>query len=92
MRLLALNNSYAQLPERFFAHTDPKPVSEPRLIRFNRPLAEELGLDADQLTSPDGLDMLSGHRFPEGLQAIALAYAGHQFGNFVPQLGDGRAL
>ncbi|MBZ9775205.1 YdiU family protein [Mesorhizobium sp. CO1-1-8] len=92
MRLPALSNSYAQLPERFFAQTGPKPVSEPRLIRFNRPLAEELGLDADQLTSPDGVEMLAGSRFPEGLQPVALAYAGHQFGNFVPQLGDGRAL
>lgn len=88
----ALSNSYAQLPERFFAQTDPKPVSKPRLIRFNRPLAKELGLDADQLTGPDGVDMLAGNRFPAGMQAIALAYAGHQFGNFVPQLGDGRAL
>jgi len=87
-----LSNSYARLPERFFAQTDPKPVSAPRLIRFNRFLAEELGLDADQLTSPDGVEMLVGNRFPEGLQAIALAYAGHQFGSFVPQLGDGRAL
>ncbi|MGY2997185.1 serine/tyrosine/threonine adenylyltransferase [Mesorhizobium sp. URHB0026] len=92
MQLPALRNSYAQLPERFFAQTDPKPVSEPRLIRFNRPLAEELGLDPDQLTSPDGVAMLAGNRFPEGLQPVALAYAGHQFGNFVPQLGDGRAL
>ncbi|MCA0014825.1 YdiU family protein [Mesorhizobium sp. B292B1B] len=92
MQLPALRNSYAQLPERFFAPTDPKPVSEPRLIRFNQPLAEELRLDADQLTSREGVEMLAGNRFPEGLQAIALAYAGHQFGNFVPQLGDGRAL
>ncbi|MBZ9748198.1 YdiU family protein [Mesorhizobium sp. CO1-1-7] len=92
MQLPALRNSYAQLPERFFAQTGPQPVSEPRLIRFNRPLAEELGLDADQFTSPDGVEMLAGSRFPEGLQPVALAYAGHQFGNFVPQLGDGRAL
>ncbi|TPM25799.1 YdiU family protein [Mesorhizobium sp. B2-2-2] len=92
MQFPALRNSYAQLPERFFAPTDPKPVSAPRLIRFNQPLAEELRLDADQLTSREGVEMLAGNRFPEGLQAIALAYAGHQFGNFVPQLGDGRAL
>ncbi|MBZ9676163.1 protein adenylyltransferase SelO [Mesorhizobium sp. ES1-1] len=92
MQLPALSNSYAQLPERFFAQSEPKPVSEPSLIRFNRALADELGLDADQLTSPDGVQMLAGNRFPEGLQPVALAYAGHQFGNFVPQLGDGRAL
>ncbi|MFA6154009.1 YdiU family protein [Mesorhizobium sp.] len=92
MQLPELSNSYAQLPERFFSRSEPKPVSEPRLIRFNRPLADELGLDAGQLTGPDGLETLVGNRFPEGLQPVALAYAGHQFGNFVPQLGDGRAL
>jgi uncharacterized protein YdiU (UPF0061 family) len=92
MQLPELPNSYAQLPERFFARSEPKPVSEPRLIRFNRPLADDLGLDADQLTGPDGVEMLVGNRFPKGLQPVALAYAGHQFGNFVPQLGDGRAL
>lgn len=91
-RLPALRNSYAQLPERFFAATDPRPVSSPTPIRFNRPLAEELGLDADQLTGPNGVEMFAGNRFPEGMQPVALAYAGHQFGNFVPQLGDGRAL
>jgi len=88
----AFDNSYARLPERFFARQPPSPVSAARLIRVNRPLAAELCLDPDWLESADGLAMLAGDRFPETAEPIALAYAGHQFGNFVPQLGDGRAL
>lgn len=86
------SNSYAQLPDRFYERIDANPVAEPRLIRLNRPLADELGLDADYLAGPEGLAMLAGNRFPDSARPIALAYAGHQFGNFVPQLGDGRAL
>ena len=86
------DNSYAQLPDRFFERTDPSPVSAPRLIRINRPLALELNLDPEWLESAAGIEMLAGNRFPDSAQPIALAYAGHQFGGFVPQLGDGRAL
>ena len=86
------DNSYARLPERFFTRQPPSPVSAPRLIRLNRSLAGELDIDPAWLESADGIDMLSGNRFPDTAEPIALAYAGHQFGNFVPQLGDGRAL
>ncbi len=86
------DNSYARLPDRFFARQEPSPVPAPRLIRVNRPLAAELGLNPAWLESADGLAMLAGNRFPDTAEPIALAYAGHQFGNFVPQLGDGRAL
>ena len=86
------DNSYARLPDRFFARVSPTPVRAPRLIRLNRPLAEDLGLDADQLASPDGVEALAGNRVPEGAEPIAMAYAGHQFGGWVPQLGDGRAI
>src|SRR5215218_6391662 len=85
-------NSYARLPERFFAQTELQPVSAPRLLRLNRPLAIEVGLDPDWLETSDGVAMLAGNSLPESAQPIALAYAGHQFGSFVPQLGDGRAL
>ena len=85
-------NTYARLPERFFAHTVPTPVAAPRLIRLNRPLAVNLGLDPDWLASAEGLDILAGNRVPDGAEPIAAAYAGHQFGGFVPQLGDGRAI
>src|SRR5438034_9588595 len=85
-------NTYAALPANFFARVAPTPVASPRLIKLNRPLALHLGLDPDQLATPEGAEILSGKRLPEGAEPIALAYAGHQFGNFVPQLGDGRAI
>ncbi|EXJ15439.1 protein adenylyltransferase SelO [Imhoffiella purpurea] len=86
------DNSYARLPERFYARLPPSPVVRPSLIRLNRPLARELGLDPDALSGPDGVAVLAGNRVPEGADPLAMAYAGHQFGNFVPQLGDGRAI
>lgn len=88
----AFDNSYARLPVRFFARPGANAVPAPRLIRINRPLAAELGIDAGWLESPEGIAMLAGNSFPADAEPIALAYAGHQFGNFVPQLGDGRAL
>ena len=89
---IAFDNSYATLPERFFAKVRPAEASAPRLIRLNRELAAELGLDPDRLAGPQGVEVLAGRRVPEGAASIATAYAGHQFGNFVPQLGDGRAI
>jgi uncharacterized protein YdiU (UPF0061 family) len=86
------DNSYARLPDRFYARVAPTPVTEPRLLRLNAPLARRLGLDPDRLASPEGVAVLAGKAVPEGAEPIALAYAGHQFGNFVPQLGDGRAI
>jgi uncharacterized protein YdiU (UPF0061 family) len=90
--IFAFDNSYARLPERFFARLPPAPVSAPRLVRVNDSLARQLGLDPQKLASPDGVEILAGNRVPEGAEPIALAYAGHQFGNWVPQLGDGRAV
>jgi uncharacterized protein YdiU (UPF0061 family) len=89
---IPFDNSYAQLPERFFAPARPLPSPSPALIQVNEQLASELGLDAAWLRSPAGLDMLSGRVIAKGSEPIAQAYAGHQFGNFVPQLGDGRAI
>ena len=90
--MLQFDNSYARLPERMFARLPPTPVAGPELIALNRRLAARLGLDSDWLASPDGIAMLAGNAMPEGANPIAQAYAGHQFGGFVPQLGDGRAL
>ena len=87
----AFDNTFARLPERFYARLDPIPVAAPRIVRVNVDLARELGLDADALTSEHGVAVLSGNRVADGSEPIALAYAGHQFGHFVPQLGDGRA-
>ncbi|MDQ8731838.1 protein adenylyltransferase SelO family protein [Bradyrhizobium sp. LHD-71] len=86
------DNSYAALPERFFARVAPEPVASPRLVKLNRPLAHELRLDADWLASADGVRVLAGQTVPDEADPIATAYAGHQFGTFVPQLGDGRAI
>jgi uncharacterized protein YdiU (UPF0061 family) len=85
-------NTFARLPDRFFARVAPTPVAAPRLIRLNQDLAADLGLDAEWLAGPAALDVLAGRRIPETAEPIALAYAGHQFGHFVPQLGDGRAV
>ena len=90
--MIHFDNSYARLPNGFFARVAPTPVAEPHLLALNDALAGRLGLDADWLRSPAGLDMLSGNGLPEGADPIAQAYAGHQFGGFVPQLGDGRAV
>src|SRR5580704_428134 len=85
-------NTYTALPDGFFARVTPTPVAAPRLIKLNRPLAVRLGLDPDRLESTEGAEILAGRRVPRGLEPIAMAYAGHQFGHFVPQLGDGRAI
>jgi len=85
-------NTYSALPANFFARVAPTPVASPRLIKLNRPLAIHLGLDPDRLSSPEGAEILAGKRIPDGADPIAMAYAGHQFGHFVPQLGDGRAI
>jgi serine/tyrosine/threonine adenylyltransferase len=85
-------NTYAAMPEGFFARVAPTPVASPRLVKLNRPLAIQLGLDPDLLKSPEGVEILAGKRLPNGAEPIAMAYAGHQFGYFVPQLGDGRAI
>ena len=86
------DNSYAALPEGFFARVAPTPVPAPKLVKLNRPLAVHLGLDPDWLAGPEGVEILAGKRVPDGADPIAMAYAGHQFGHFVPQLGDGRAI
>ncbi|MGH8290586.1 MAG: protein adenylyltransferase SelO [Steroidobacteraceae bacterium] len=88
---LGFEHSYAALPSRFHTRVAPSPVADPRLVLLNRGLARELGLDPDVL-EPQAAAMLSGNRLPEDAEPIAMAYAGHQFGDFVPSLGDGRAI
>jgi serine/tyrosine/threonine adenylyltransferase len=86
------DNSYARLPEAFFARVNPTPVSAPKLIAFNEDLAGELGLDVEAFDGEAGAAIFSGNRVPEGADPIAMAYSGHQFGGFSPQLGDGRTI
>jgi uncharacterized protein YdiU (UPF0061 family) len=85
-------NTYARLPERFFARVAPTPVDAPGLIKVNAGLARSLRLDPNELASPLGVEILAGNHIAKGSEPIAQAYAGHQFGHFVPQLGDGRAI
>lgn len=84
-------NTYAELPSNLFAEQKPTPVGEPQLVAFNKPLAGELGLDAELLSGDEGAAVLAGNDIPEGALPLAQAYAGHQFGNFT-MLGDGRAI
>src|ERR1700688_4991449 len=85
------SNAYARLPERFYSRLDPTPVAAPRLVKLNVELARTLDLDPDALASARGVEILAGNRVAEGSEPLAQAYAGHQFGHFVPVLGDGRA-
>lgn len=89
---IAFESTYSSLPEALFSPVVPSPVRQPQLIRLNSALAADLGLDADWLASPAGVAALAGNAVPDTSSPIALAYAGHQFGTFVPQLGDGRAI
>jgi len=86
------NNSYVQLPERFFARQAPVPVASPALIRVNHELAGLLGIDPAWLESEEGINTIAGNHVPAGADPIATVYAGHQFGSFNPRLGDGRAI
>jgi uncharacterized protein YdiU (UPF0061 family) len=89
---MRFDNSYARLPARFHARLNPEPVQAPGLVAVNAALAREMGLDPKALSSPDWVAVFAGNRIPGGAEPLAQAYAGHQFGGWVPQLGDGRAL
>src|SRR5690242_11355801 len=90
--MFPFDNLYARLPERFFARQLPTPVKAPKLIKLNEALARDLRFDPAFLKTQEGIEILAGNRVAEGSEPLAMAYAGHQFGSFVPQLGDGRAI
>lgn len=92
MNAITFDNSYARLPERFYTRQSPEPVAKPGLIRANTELARQLGIDPDWLASEEGVLTIAGNAIPAHAEPIATAYAGHQFGGFNPQLGDGRAV
>jgi serine/tyrosine/threonine adenylyltransferase len=87
-----LENDYSRLPPTLYTRGDPVPVAAPRLIKFNEPLATELRLEVNPGNPEQLARIFSGNEKLPGSQPIALAYAGHQFGSFVPRLGDGRAV
>src|SRR5688572_3819485 len=88
----AFDNTYARKLEGFYVPYSPKPLPNPTLLRLNKSLADELGLDLSGVDPARLAKIFSGAELPKGAQPLAQAYAGHQFGGFVPQLGDGRAL
>ncbi|BDS08016.1 UPF0061 protein [Oceaniferula spumae] len=89
---IPFDNSYAKLPERFYFKQKPAQVPAPGLIKINEDLARSLGIDSNWLGSPEGTAVLAGNQIPAGAEPLAQAYAGHQFGGWSPQLGDGRAI
>ena len=86
------DNSYSRLPEKFYARVNPATVPDPELIKWNARLAAELGAHDRSFSDARLAEIFSGRKLLPGSEPIALAYAGHQFGQFVPRLGDGRAL
>ncbi len=87
---IPFDNSYARLPARMFAALPPTPVAAPSVIAVNDDLARLLHIDPDALRAAP--EVLAGNAVPDGAAPLAAAYAGHQFGNWNPQLGDGRAI
>jgi len=91
MTKISFQNTYAKLPEGFYSKNKPLAVKEPSLFKFNQKLALDLGVDS--ITSDnEAVDYLSGNKILEGSEPLSMAYAGHQFGHFTAQLGDGRAI
>ncbi|APX25062.1 MAG: SELO family protein [Rhodobacteraceae bacterium] len=86
---IPFDNSYARLPADFYTRLKPEPVPAPKLVAFNEPLAEELGISGTD--DPRLAPVFAGNVMPDGAEPLAQLYAGHQFGGFSPQLGDGRA-
>lgn len=86
------DNSYARLPDSFYRHQLPTTVASPSLLKVNHDLANMLNIDIDELESKEGIEVLAGNAIPLGAEPIATVYAAHQFGNWNPQLGDGRAV
>ena len=90
--MIDFDNTYINLPSNFHHAAYSQKFKSPNLTAYNEELAKELGIDLSSLNEKDLAEIFSGQLTPEGAQPIALAYAGHQFGGFSPQLGDGRAL
>ncbi|WP_424986324.1 protein adenylyltransferase SelO [Microbulbifer sp. S227A] len=87
---IPFDNSYARLPPAFFSAQPPSPVAAPKLIAFNADLARLMGIDPGE--TGDMAQVFAGNRLPEGATPISQLYSGHQFGQYNPQLGDGRAV
>ncbi|MBI3902075.1 MAG: YdiU family protein [Nitrosomonadales bacterium] len=89
---LNFDNTFARLPDVFHSRLDPTPLPAPYLVSFNADAAALIDMPADEAARPDFAEYFSGNRLPPGSEPLAMLYAGHQFGYYVPQLGDGRAI
>ncbi len=89
---IPFTNRYDALGDAFYVKTLPASVAKPGLIKFNHDLAEQLGIVTDKLETDELAEIFAGNQMPDGAEPLAMAYAGHQFGHFNPQLGDGRAI
>src|SRR5512139_2772244 len=89
---LSFDNGFARLPEAYYSRVCPSPVPDPYLVCHSPEALTLLDLDAGEMTRPELVDTLAGNRLLPGMDALAALYAGHQFGHYVPQLGDGRAI
>ncbi len=86
------DNTFARLPPEFFSRLQPTPLPDPYLVAFNPTAAALIGLDPNYAATQEFVEVFSGNRVPPGADPLAAIYAGHQFGSYVPQLGDGRAI
>lgn len=89
---LSFDNSFARLPEAYYSRVCPTPVPDPYLVCHSTEALKLLDLGESEITRPEMIATLAGNQLLPGMDAIAALYAGHQFGHFVPQLGDGRAI
>lgn len=93
LETLSFDNTYARLPQAFYARLNPTSFSAPPyLVHANRSAAELIDLDPGQLTRPAFVELFGGNALAPGMEPLAMLYSGHQFGVYVPQLGDGRAI
>ena len=92
LETLEFDNTYARLPEAFFRRVNPTPLSSPYPVNFNPAAAELINLDPEEFSRPEFVEYFTGNKLLPGSEPISAIYAGHQFGTFVPQLGDGRAI
>ncbi len=91
-QIFQFDNTYINLPKNFYQKIKPVPVKKPHLLKLNHELSNYLNIDISSLKSNSGISILSGNKVPTDTTPLAMVYAGHQFGNFVDQLGDGRAV
>ena len=89
---LSFDNTYAQLPDVFYERVKPTPFPNPYVVSVNPGAADLLNLDQGEFARPDFAEYFCGAKLLPGSDPIAMLYSGHQFGHYVPQLGDGRAI